>query len=56
MLVVTHHISFAKSIADKVLFLRKGRVFDYKDAKSFFEHQKNSEIKSFIADISHKYD
>ena len=56
MLVVTHHVSFAKSIADKVLFLKKGRVLDYKDAKSFFENQKNSEIKSFIADISHKYD
>ncbi|MBI2105378.1 amino acid ABC transporter ATP-binding protein [Candidatus Woesearchaeota archaeon] len=56
MLVVTHHVSFAKSIADKVLFLKKGHVLDYKDAKSFFESQKNSEIKSFIADISHKYD
>ena len=56
MLVVTHHVSFAKSIADKVLYLKKGRVLDYKDAKSFFENQKNSEIKSFITDISHKYD
>ncbi|HJO15000.1 MAG TPA: ATP-binding cassette domain-containing protein [Candidatus Pacearchaeota archaeon] len=55
MLVVTHHVSFAKSIADKVLFLKKGRILDYKDAKNFFENQKNSEIKSFIADILHKY-
>lgn len=56
MLVVTHHVSFAKSIADKVLFLKKGSVLDYKDAESFFENQKNSEIKSFIKDIEHKYD
>lgn len=56
MLVVTHHVSFAKSVADKVLFLKRGRVLDYSDAKRFFENQKNSEIKSFIADVSHKYD
>jgi len=56
MLIVTHHISFAKSIADKVLFLKKGRVLQYEAVKSFFENQKNSEIKSFITDISHKYD
>ncbi len=56
MLVVTHHISFAKSISDKVLFLKRGRVLDYKNAKNFFENQKNSEIKSFIVDVSHEYD
>jgi len=55
MLVVTHHVSFAKSIADKVLFLKKGRVLDYRVAKDFFEKQKNSEIQSFVKDIQHKY-
>jgi polar amino acid transport system ATP-binding protein len=56
MLLVTHHISFAKSIADKVLFLKKGRVLTYKNAQEFFGNQGNSEIQSFITDIAHKYD
>lgn len=55
MLVVTHHIAFAKSISDRVLFLKKGRLLAYEDAKSFFSDQKNEEIKSFIADIIHEY-
>ncbi len=56
MLVVTHHVSFAKSIADKVLFLKGGRILDYGVAKDFFKKQKNSEIQSFVKDIQHKYD
>lgn len=56
MLVVTHHISFAKSIADKVLFLKQGRVLVYEGAQEFFGNQSNDEIQSFIADIAHKYD
>lgn len=55
MLIVTHHISFAKSIADRVLFMKKGRLLAYEDAKTFFSEQKNEEIKSFIADIIHEY-
>lgn len=56
MLLVTHHISFAKSIADKVLFLKQGRVLAYEDANEFFSNQSNTEIQSFITDIVHKYD
>jgi len=56
MLIVTHHISFAKSISDKVLFLKKGGVLTYQNANDFFANQDNLEIKSFITDIAHKYD
>lgn len=55
MLIVTHHISFAKSIANRVLFMKKGRLLVYEDAKTFFLAQNNEEIKSFIADIIHEY-
>jgi len=56
MLVVTHHISFAKSISDKVLFLKKGSVLVSQDANDFFANQNNLEIQSFTKDIEHKYD
>jgi len=56
MLVVTHHISFAKSIADRILFLKQGRLIANQSAEEFFSSQDNVEIKSFITDIAHKYD
>ena len=55
MLVVTHHISFAKSIADRVFFLKKGILIANQDANIFFSAQNDQEIKSFIADIIHEY-
>jgi len=55
MLIVTHHVSFAKSVADRVLFLKNGRVLSYDKADAFFVDQSNKEIKSFITDIIHEY-
>lgn len=55
MLIVTHHISFAKSIADRIFFLKKGRLAADQDANTFFSAQNDEEIKSFITDIIHEY-
>ena len=52
MLVVTHHISFAKSFADKILYLKEGKLIANQNADDFFLNQDNEEIKSFIADIA----
>ena len=38
MVVVTHELSFAKNISNKVLFLDKGEVIENTDSKSFFEN------------------
>lgn len=54
MLVVTHDISFAKSIADRILFLKKGRVVADKDTKTFFSDQNDEEIQSFISGFNNK--
>jgi len=56
MLIVTHHISFAKSIADRILFLKDGRLLADQSSDDFFTNQNNEEIKSFITEISNKYD
>jgi len=54
MVIVTHHMSFAMSVADRILFLKNGRVL--KDEKSipFFADQSDPEIRSFILDIAKK--
>ncbi len=56
MLVVTHHMSFAKSIADRILFMKQGRLLTNQSAEEFFSNQDNTEIKSFITEITHKYE
>jgi len=55
MLLVTHHIPFAKSIADRIFFLKSGKMIANESADDFFSNQNNIEIQSFVADITHNY-
>ena len=54
MVVVTHELSFAKNISNKVLFLDKGEVIENTDSKSFFENPTNDRVKQFIKSISER--
>jgi len=54
MVVVTHHMSFALSVADRVLFLKDGRVLCNQATTEFFTNQKNEEVREFILDIAKK--
>ncbi len=52
MVIVTHHMSFAMSVADRILFLKDGVLFQDKKSVDFFTRQTDTEIKSFIMDIA----
>lgn len=54
MVVVTHELSFAKNISNKVLFLDKGEVIKNTDSKSFFENPTNDRVKQFLKSISER--
>jgi polar amino acid transport system ATP-binding protein len=54
MVIVTHHMSFAMSVADRILFLKNGHVLKDEKAVSFFSAQSDPEIRSFIMDIAKK--
>lgn len=54
MLIVTHHMSFAMSIADRILFLKNGLLIKDQPSQEFFLEQSDPEIKSFILDIAKK--
>ena len=54
MVIVTHHMSFAMSVADRILFLKQGKVAQDEKSDHFFVNQKDPEIKSFIMDIAKK--
>ena len=54
MVVVTHELSFAKNISNKVLFLDKGEVIENTDSKSLFENPTNDRVKQFLKSISER--
>lgn len=54
MVIVTHHMSFAMSVADRVLFLKGGLLAKDEKAVPFFSNQSDPDIRSFILDIAKK--
>lgn len=56
MVIVTHHMSFAMSVANRILFLKDGKIIQDENPVNFFTNQSNQEIKSFILDIARKDD
>ncbi len=56
MLIVTHHISLAMSVADRIFFLKKGELLINEKSIQFFSAQKNPEVQSFILDIAKRDD
>lgn len=54
MVIVTHHMSFAMSVADRVLFLKGGLLIKDEKAVPFFSNQSDPDIRSFILDIAKK--
>lgn len=56
MIIVTHHMSFAMSVADRILFMKNGKLIKNESALKFFSSQKDPEIRSFILDIAQRDD
>ncbi len=54
MVVVTHEMSFAKNVADRILFVEDGKIIENKDSKSFFESSDNERINRFIKNVSER--
>ncbi len=54
MIVVTHEMSFAKNVSNRVLFVEDGTIIEDLDSKTFFEKPKNDRIKQFIKSINER--
>lgn len=54
MIIATHHMSFALSIADRIMFLKNGRIVQDRPSAKFFFSQEDSEIQSFILEVAKK--
>lgn len=52
MVVVTHEMSFARDVADRVIFLAEGRVLEDSSPKDFFTDPKTARGRSFISSVA----
>ena len=48
MVIVTHEMSFAKAVADRVVFIDKGRIVEEGAPQDFFEHPQTERARSFL--------
>jgi general L-amino acid transport system ATP-binding protein len=53
MLVVTHEMGFAKSVAHRVLFMDYGQVVEGNTPEEFFNNPQNDRTKLFLSQILH---
>jgi len=51
MIVVSHEMGFAKSVAHKVLFLDFGQIVEENTPEEFFEHPQHDRTKLFLSQI-----
>ena len=53
MLVVTHEMGFAKSVAHRVLFMDYGQIVEQNTPDEFFDNPKHDRTKLFLSQILH---
>jgi general L-amino acid transport system ATP-binding protein len=51
MLVVTHEMGFARSVADRIIFMDRGEVVEQGAPKEFFANPKSERTKLFLSQI-----
>ncbi len=51
MLVVTHEMGFAKSVAHRVLFMDEGQIVEENSPDEFFDNPRNERTKLFLSQI-----
>ena len=53
MIVISHEMGFAKSVAHKVLFMDFGQIVEGNTPEEFFENPQNERTKLFLSQILH---
>lgn len=54
MLCVTHEMGFARSVADRVLFMDRGEIVEQAPPDEFFTAPKHERLRDFLGQILHK--
>jgi general L-amino acid transport system ATP-binding protein len=53
MIVVTHEMGFAKTVANRVIFMDEGRIVEQNEPDEFFDNPKSERTKLFLSQILH---
>jgi general L-amino acid transport system ATP-binding protein len=53
MLCVTHEMGFARTVANRVIFLDKGEIIEEAEPNTFFTNPQNERTKLFLSQILH---
>ena len=51
MICVTHEMGFARSVADRVIFMDAGEIVEEAEPEAFFSNPKNDHTKKFLSQI-----
>jgi polar amino acid transport system ATP-binding protein len=52
MLVVTHEMNFARSVADRVIFMDRGEIVEAAPPKEFFDNPKHERTRAFLGQLA----
>ena len=52
MLCVTHEMGFARSVADRVIFMDRGEIVEMATPQEFFDNPKHERTRTFLGQIS----
>ena len=53
MLVVTHEMGFARTVANRVIFMDDGQIVEMNEPEEFFSNPQNERTKLFLSQILH---
>jgi general L-amino acid transport system ATP-binding protein len=54
MLVVTHEMGFARTVADRVIFMDEGQIIEENTPDAFFDNPSSSRAQTFISQVLHQ--
>jgi polar amino acid transport system ATP-binding protein len=52
MLVVTHEMNFARSVADRVIFMDRGEIVEVAPPEQFFDHPQHERTRAFLGQLT----
>jgi len=53
MICVTHEMGFARTVADRLVFMDKGQVVETGSPEEFFKAPKTDRARDFLSQIKH---
>ncbi len=53
MIIVTHEMGFARTVADRVIFLEAGKIIEENESEAFFQHPHSERAQDFLKKVMH---